>query len=170
MATDPKERLLQWLRDAHAMEAQAETMLKAQSERIKHYPALEARIAEHIKETEGQKQLLEGCITRLGGSIPTMKDAAGKMMATFQGLGGAMMSDEVVKGMGISYAFEHLEQATYRALIAAADACGDAETRRVCEQILEQEEAMGRWLAENQAQVVQAFLARDAAPDTEAKR
>tara|TARA_R100000049_G_C1878897_1_gene35970 strand:+ start:207 stop:329 length:123 start_codon:yes stop_codon:yes gene_type:complete len=31
-----------WLRDAHAMEKQAEEMLKAQAKRIEHYPALRA--------------------------------------------------------------------------------------------------------------------------------
>jgi ferritin-like metal-binding protein YciE len=36
MAT-PQENLLDWLRDAHAMEQQAEKMLKAQSERLEHF-------------------------------------------------------------------------------------------------------------------------------------
>ncbi|UVC15258.1 DUF892 family protein [Mesorhizobium onobrychidis] len=31
--TEPKERLVQWLRDAHAMEEQAETILSGQIER-----------------------------------------------------------------------------------------------------------------------------------------
>ena len=33
-----REHLLDWLRDAHAMEQQAEQMLKAQAARIEHYP------------------------------------------------------------------------------------------------------------------------------------
>ena len=43
-----------WLRDAHAMEKQAEEMLKAQAKRIEHYPALSARIDQHLHETEHQ--------------------------------------------------------------------------------------------------------------------
>ena len=39
MAT-ARENLLDWLRDAHAMEQQAETMLNAQVERLEHYPEL----------------------------------------------------------------------------------------------------------------------------------
>ena len=50
MATS-QENLLDWLRDAHAMEQQAEKMLKAQSERLEHYPQLKARIDQHIEET-----------------------------------------------------------------------------------------------------------------------
>ena len=36
------ENLLSWLRDAHAMEKQAEKMLKAQVARLEHYPKLKA--------------------------------------------------------------------------------------------------------------------------------
>lgn len=35
--TEIKENLLDWLRDAHAMEQQAEKMLTAQAGRIEHY-------------------------------------------------------------------------------------------------------------------------------------
>jgi ferritin-like metal-binding protein YciE len=47
MAT-PQEHLLDWLRDAHAMEQQAEKMLRAQSERLEHYPKLKTRIDQHL--------------------------------------------------------------------------------------------------------------------------
>ena len=52
--TDAREHLLDWLRDAHAMEQQAEQMLKAQAARIENYPALKARIEAHLEETLGQ--------------------------------------------------------------------------------------------------------------------
>lgn len=52
------DNLLDWLRDAHAMEQQAEKMLTAQSERLEHYPELKARIVQHIDETRGQRELL----------------------------------------------------------------------------------------------------------------
>ena len=55
MAT-PQENLLDWLRDAHAMEQQAEQMLKAQSKRLEHYPQLKARIDQHIELARCSKQ------------------------------------------------------------------------------------------------------------------
>jgi len=39
--------------------------------------------------------------------------------------------------------------ASYTILIATAEALGDTETQLVCEQILREEENMGRWLEEN---------------------
>lgn len=169
MAT-PQENLLDWLRDAHAMEQQAEKMLKAQSERLENYPQLKARIEEHIEETLGQQQLIDECLTRLGGSASTLKDVGGKLMAFGQAVGGSLMSDEVIKGAMAGYVFENMEVASYTVLIAAAKAAGDAETQAACEKILPQEVAMAQWLLEHLPELTQAFLQRSEAPDTQAKR
>lgn len=169
MAT-PQENLLDWLRDAHAMEQQAEKMLKAQSERLEHYPQLKARIDQHIQETLGQQKLVDECITRLGGSSSTLKDIAGKLMAFGQALGGSMMTDEVIKGAMAGYVFENVEIATYTVLIAAAKAAGDQQTVAACEQILPQEEAMAQWLLEHLPELTEAFLTRSANPEMEAKK
>src|SRR5690606_10615323 len=138
--------------------------------RSENYPKLQARIEQHIQETLGQQQLLEGCIQRLGGSPSAMKDAVGKLMAMGQAVGGMMATDEIVKGSMASYVFEHMEIASYRTLIAAAQAVGDMETQRVCEQILAEEEAMAKWLQENMAEVTQQFLVRDETPGVTARK
>ncbi|WP_460069325.1 ferritin-like domain-containing protein [Pseudomonas sp. H2_E05] len=169
MAT-PQENLLDWLRDAHAMEQQAEKMLKAQSERLEHYPRLKARIDQHIEETLDQQRLIDECLTRLGGSSSTLKDIGGKLMAFGQAVGGSLMSDEVIKGAMAGYVFENMEIASYTVLIAAAQEAGDAETKAACEKILPQEVAMADWLREHLPELTQAFLQRSAAPDEEVKR
>ncbi|WP_263145005.1 ferritin-like domain-containing protein [Pseudomonas sp. RIT-PI-AD] len=170
MSTSMKDNLLDWLRDAHAMEQQAEHMLKAQAGRLEHYPALRWRIEQHIEETQSQQQLLDRCITRLGGSASTFKDLTGKLMAFGQAVGGMVMSDEVVKGAMAGYAFENVEIATYTVLIAAAAELGDTETQAACEQILAQEKAMAAWLLEHLPEVTQAFMRRSADPELTAKR
>lgn len=168
---DPKvKNLVDWLRDAHAMEQQAEAMLKAQSQRLEHYPQLRARIEQHITETQGQRELIERCLARFDASPSTLKDIGGKIMAFGQGIGGSMMTDEVVKGAAMGYVFENLEIASYTVLITAAKDVGDIETQRACESILEQEVAMAQWLKDHLPEVVQAFLSRDADPDAVAKR
>lgn len=169
MTTRSRRTLLIWLRDAHAMEEQAETMLTATAKRLENYPELHARIREHIEETRRQAAMVRSCIERLGGDTSTIKDTAAKMMAMAQGLSGMFVSDEVVKASLASYTFEHMEIASYRALIAAAEACGDTETQRICEEILPQEEAMANWLAEHLPQTVKMFLTREDTPRTTAK-
>lgn len=168
--TDAGKHLDHWLRDAHAMEKQAEQMLSAQAKRIENYPELSAKIEEHLEETRSQIERLESCIDRRGETTSGMKDAAGKFTAMMQGFGGMFASDEVVKGSLASYTFEHFEIASYNALIAAADAVGDTRTRDVCAGILREEEAMANWLADHLDEVTVKFLARDQIDMDEAKR
>jgi ferritin-like metal-binding protein YciE len=167
---DINEIVNQWLRDAHAMEEQAEQMLKAQAGRIENYPQLKARIEQHITETQSQRQRLEQCLRSRGSDTSAMKDLTGKGMAMMQALGGAFAGDEVVKGGMASYAFEHFEVSAYRVLAAAAKTAGDMQTSRVCEEICREEEAMAAWLADNMAQVVETYLMREAASSDRAKR
>lgn len=169
MATK-QDNLLDWLRDAHAMEQQAESMLKAQADRLEHYPELKQRIEQHIQETLGQQTLLKGCIDRLGGSTSALKDMAAKLMAFGQAVGGMAVSDEVVKGAMAGYVFENIEIATYTVLIQAAKDVGDVETQRACEEILPQEIAMADWLRDHLPEITSAFLQRSQDPDAVAKR
>lgn len=159
--TNRQDRLAQWLRDAHAMEEQAETMLNAQASRLENYPELRQRIEQHIRETESQAERVQQCIERLGSSGSTMKDAGAKMMAFMQGLGGMFAGDEVVKGAMAGYAFEHLEISAYTALIAAAEEAGEQQIAVVCREILREEEQMADWLKQHLPNVTREFLARE---------
>jgi ferritin-like metal-binding protein YciE len=166
---NPKEHLADWLRDAHAMEQQSATMMRKLADRLEHYPELRGRIQRHIEETEQQAKRLEGCMKRAGAKTSALKDIAGKFTATIQGLSGVVVEDEVVKAHLAHYVFEHYEMASYRILIAAAEAAGDSETCGVCETNLREEEAMADWLADNLPATAQKYLQRDMA-DLDAKR
>jgi ferritin-like metal-binding protein YciE len=168
--TDMDERLNQWLRDAHAMEGQAERMLDGEAYRIENYPQLKARMEQHLLETRSQRERLERCLERRGTSPSGMKDLAARFVGMMQAVTGAAVGDEVVKGVLASYTFEHMEIASYRILIAAAEAAGDAETARVCQEILLEEEAMAGWLADAIPGITRAHLARAEAELEEAKR
>lgn len=163
MATSARENLIAWLRDAHAMEEQAETMLSAQYERLENYPEVKARIGQHIEETKQHAMLIKGCLDRLGEGHSALKDVAGK------GMGGVFASDEVVKGTLAGYTFEHMEIASYRILLTTAEYVGDQETASVCQRILNEEMAMAQWLEENTGAVTLQFLTRDES-DATAKR
>jgi len=170
MATQAQEHLLAWLRDAHAMEEQAETMLTSQIGRLKHYPDLRRKLEEHLSETKRQAELVNDCIMRLGGDPSTVKDTMGKMVAFGQGLSGLFVDDEVIKGSLASYTFEQMEIASYTVLVAAAEACGDTTTAAICARILKEEEAMAKWLAAQMPNLVRAFLQLDEIPGVAAKR
>lgn len=167
--TDPREWLVQWLRDAHAMEEQAETMLSGQLARLEHYPDLSTRIQMHLEETRDQQARLKECLDKIGEGTSTLKDAGAKLVATAQSISGFFAGDEVMKGSLANYTFEHMEIASYTMLITAATRCGEAEIAKICEQNLLEERAMAEWLENNLPGTVDLFLSRSARMSEAAK-
>ena len=163
------ENFMDWLRDAHAMEQQAEQMFSTTASRIENYPEMKQRFESHAQASRRQADMLRACIERRGGDTSALKDMAAKAVATAQGLSGIFVSDEIVKAAMSTYTFEHMEIASYRSLMAAADAVGDTEVRIVCEQHLAQEEEMADWLEEQLPLVTRQFLQRSAQPGATAK-
>ena len=159
-----------WLRDAHAMEKQAESMLEAMAGRIDNYPDLKARIEQHLSETKHQITLLESVFDRNDISRSVVKDSMSKMAAFGQSVGGMFTPDEIVKGAISSYVFEQFEIACYTSLIAAAEQAGDAEGVEIFKTILAEEEAMAKWALEHLPNVTQQFLLRSETPGVEAKK
>jgi ferritin-like metal-binding protein YciE len=159
----PEERLMEWLRDAHAMEEQAEQMLSMTSQRLKDYPDLRSKLVEHLEETRRQAITVRGCIERRGGSISLVKELVAKTTAVAQGLSGLFVSDEVVKALLAVYTFENMEIASYKVLIATADQVGDTHTRQACEAILAEEQAMADWVGQQLAPTTSEYLSRERA-------
>lgn len=168
--SEADERLLNWLRDAQAMEKQAETMLSGMEERIEHYPQLSKRLAQHLKETQHQAQRLDDALGQLGSSTSTLKDTAASLTSMMQNMITAMTSDEVMKGVLAGYAFEHYEIGSYRILIAAAETLGEKSIARICRENLREEEDMSQWLSQNIDQITAEYLEREDRGSERAKR
>jgi ferritin-like metal-binding protein YciE len=144
--TTAREHLIAWLRDAHAMEEQAKSLLETQIKRLKSYPSALPRLQEHLDETERQRAAVEECLRELGSDTSTLKDLSTKMMATMQGFTHMMSSDEILKHALANHAFERFEAASYRSLAAAADAAGEPRIAETARRILAEEERMGNWV------------------------
>ncbi len=168
--SEADERLLHWLRDAHAMEKQAETMLHGMEERIENYPHLRKRLSQHLKETQHQAQRLDDALGRLNSSTSTIKDTAASLTTMLTNLGAALAGDEVMKGILAGYTFEHYEIGSYRILIATAESLGDRETARICRENLREEEDMAQWLSQNIDQITAEYLDREDRGSDRAKR
>jgi ferritin-like metal-binding protein YciE len=160
---DIREHYLSWLRDAHAMEEQALTMMNGMLSRLENYPVLRARLEQHIKETERQAAALSQLLEARDSGTSTVKDTLGKATALGQAMGGMFADDEVVKGTMASYTFEHMEVAAYKVLISAAAVLEDTAAIGVFEQNLAEEQDMADWLFDHMDQTTRIFLARDEA-------
>lgn len=160
---DPKEHLIAWLKDAYAMEKQAIEILTRQADRIDNYPELTARLKQHLEETRWQASQIENCLEKLGSDTSSFKSGVGIVSANLKAMGTMFAPDEVIKDSMASTVFEHYEITNYKILIAAAEHAGEQEIANVCQQILQQEEAMADWLDEHIPETTMAFLARDSA-------
>lgn len=163
------DRLMEWLRDAHAMEEQSEQMFERTCNRIENYPEVRARFDAQRALSRRHADIVRQCIERRGGSRSALKDTAGKLMAFAQGASGLFVGDEIVKAMLAASTFEQMKISSYEILKAAAKAVGDDETQRACEQSLRDEQQMADWLEDNIEPVTVTYLRREEAPGATAK-
>lgn len=159
--THARENFLAWLRQAHAMEEHAVTLLTAQVRRIENYPDLGQRIADHLAETVEHEKALRQLLEHYCGGASTIKDVTARIAAAAHGVQAMLTNDEVIKGVIAGYAFEHSQIATYRVLIAAADELDEEHAVAVFERILAEETAMAAWLGEHLDAITRIFLMRD---------
>jgi len=137
---DIGEQLNKYLADAHAIEAQALTLL-AKGPAIAGASDLARAFEEHLEETKRHEQLIDGRLQARGAGSSKIKDAALALGALNWGGFFAAQPDTPAKLAGFAYAFEHLEIGAYELLRRVAQRAGDSETAAVADTILAQERA-----------------------------
>jgi ferritin-like metal-binding protein YciE len=147
--TDTQHIFVEGLRNAHAMENQALSIMKPQLSRIESYPDVARVLEKHIAETEGQIQRLETVLDSLGESKSGLKDLGLSMAGTMASLGHTVAPDEIVKNSFANFAFENFEIAAYKSLIALASKSGNTQAVDLLTLNLDEELAMADWLDQN---------------------
>ena len=135
-----KQDYIMGIQSAHALEKQATQLINRQLERIESYPEVAVVLQQHGAETEAQIQRLDGILQELGTSPSAIKDLATQMSGNMAALAHTVMSDEIMKNHFANVAFEAFEQATYRSLIAMAQATGHQHHVPIYEATLREEE------------------------------
>lgn len=153
-----QQSVLDWLKDAHAMEEGGAITLANHAATAHDYPEMQRKLKQHAETTRRHAELLKGCIERLGGHPSALKEAIGTVMGKVQGVANLPAKDTVVKNALGDFAAENFEIACYRSLIAAAEKVGDRRTADVCGQILRDEEEMAGWLAGQIPAITRTFL------------
>jgi ferritin-like metal-binding protein YciE len=153
-----KRVLVDWLRDAHAMERSSVDNLDRLADRFSRHPELSVRFREHWRESLNQVVALEVCLKKLGSDTSTFKDLTSRFVRIAQAYAGAISLDEPVKDCLAAYASTHLEIATYVSLRTAALELAEPEVAQMCDEHLQRERAMAGWLEEQIAEVTLEFL------------
>lgn len=127
-----KERTDEWLRNAHAAEAQAGTMLRGTAGRNEDYPDFSRRLREQAELCDSHARAIDQCLSERGSSTSLIKDATGQITALGQSLSGTILDDEVVKAALATSTFARMLTSSARILVAAAEEEGDTTTAQVC--------------------------------------
>lgn len=146
------------LRNAHAMERQALSIMRPQVNRLVHYDALCDRLEAHIGETESQLARLDQVLERVGESSSAMKDMAQSTAGAMAAMGHAAAGDEVLKNAFANLAFENYEIGAYTSLITAAKACGEHDAATLLQQSLDEERRMSDWVVDNIPSVTERYM------------
>ena len=155
--TTSHELFVTGLKNAHAMENQALSIMKPQAARLENYPEVEAQLNRHIAETEGQIARIDALLDGLGEDKSSLKDLALSVAGTFAAVGHTVAPDEILKNSMANNAFENFEIAAYKSLIALAQASGQTNAIPVLQQNLDEEIAMADWLDSNIGAVTLKF-------------
>jgi ferritin-like metal-binding protein YciE len=146
---DTRSIYITGLRNAHAMENQALSIMRPQASRIENYPEVERRLVQHIAETEDQIARLEQLLDVADEDKSSLKDMALSLAGSMAALGHTVAQDEIVKNSFANFAFENYEIAAYKSLIALATDLGETSAVSTLSQNLAEEQAMAQWLNDN---------------------
>jgi UDP-glucose 4-epimerase len=140
--------LLAYLRDVHALEGQAEKLLKSGAERVDD-EHLETVFRAHLGETRHHRERIAALLDERGAKPSLAKDAmlkaGGLNLTAFFGA----QPDSTTKLAGFAFAFEHLEVAAYELLARVAARAGDEGVVAAAEEILAEERRAAERVAES---------------------
>lgn len=159
-STDVRTLFITGLRNAHAMETEAEQLLKRQIERLDEHPDLKARLEQHLEETYVQQKRINDILSSLGESASSLKDTAMSLFGNMAAAAHMPADDEVLKNSLASFAFENYETAAYKSLIAIAERAGVGDVVAPLRQSCQEEEAMASWLSSQLEPVTRRYIDR----------
>lgn len=153
-----QELFITWLNDAHAFESMLVTSLEGQVKLAADHPQVQQGIEQHLEATKRHKEIVEECLSELGESSSGVKDTMAKVGGMMQGMMQAASGDTLVKAALQDYSAEHMEIASYQALIVAANELGHGSIASKLEIVLEDEMRMSEWLSSQLPMIVRAEL------------
>lgn len=154
-------KLVQWLDEAHAKEAELEADLGAHIA-LTQKASYKKRLQRHLTETRGHKRQVAARIKKLGGTAASgvqlpgvpgaVGEAAGKALAALKGQVGTARAaitqqpETHLRNAQEELREEHVEIAIYSRIEAFATEVGDRETAQLARSIRRDEERMAKYL------------------------
>ena len=157
------EAYMTGLRNQHAVETQAIGTIQNELPRMKAYPDLHAQMQADKDRSTTQAARLDDLLARHGTRKSLAKEVVTGAVATVAGFAHAGSGDDVLKNVLAAVGFKAYEIASYKVLLALADAAGAGEDKVVLEQSMKEEQEMGDWLGLHLPNLVHAYLQQKSA-------
>jgi ferritin-like metal-binding protein YciE len=141
MTDDIREQLTKYLTDAHSIEEQALAQLRTAPE-LAGDPELARAYREHLKETEGQEQLVRQLLEARGAKPSIAKDTEMKVGGKGFILFARLQPDTPGKLHAHALSYEALELSSYELLGHVAGRAGEPEVVAAAERIGAEEQRM----------------------------
>jgi ferritin-like metal-binding protein YciE len=177
-------KLVQWLNEAYAKEAELEADLTVHIGVTEKAP-YKKRLQQHLKETRDHKRNVERRIKKLGGKAATVNvpgvpkivgETAGKAVAGVKGQVGtarAMVTSQPethLRNAQDELREEHVEIAMYTRIEALAEEVGDRDTAKLARGIRRDEERMAKFLDSELRRLVKDVVRAEIPRDQRAQR
>ena len=143
-----REKLADYIEDAHAMEQNVAQMLNSMIATT-HDDEILQELEHHKMETERHEQLLRERLDAVGRGTSTRKQVQTIGGAFLKGVTDQVRGDKPGKNARDAYVTEHLEVAAYELLERLAIRAGDEATAEVARRNRADDEAMARKIALN---------------------
>lgn len=143
-----REKLIDYVQDAHAMELNVQAMLQSMIATTQD-ATVKRQLEHHLEETKEQADRLSDRLEALdaGGSI--RKQVTAVMGAGAKGVLDQVRGDKPGKNARDAYVTENLEIAAYELLCRLAERAGDQQTVDVCKHNLREELEMRSFVEKN---------------------
>ncbi len=155
-----REKLLDYIEDAHAMEQSVSRMLDSMISTTDDDEILET-LRHHKEETEAHEQRLRERLEALGRDTSARKEAQTLAATLAKGVADQVRGDKAGKNAWDGFTTEHMEIAAYELLERLAHRAGDAETAEVARTNRADEEAIAQKIASNWDKFLDLTLAEE---------
>lgn len=160
---DPKHEVIEWLRDAYAMERSREIFLEEMAKNDRYTIPCRTAAAMHLTETHQHAQSVESMLRSVGSDVSSFKTGLGLTAEAMKAPGAALSHDVPIKDLLTAYSMEHFEIACYEAIVAVADLAGLSQISNACKQIMQDEIRMAEVIQRELPRIVEESFSADAA-------
>jgi ferritin-like metal-binding protein YciE len=172
-------KVVQWLNEAHAKEAELEADLTAHIS-LTEKASYKKRLKDHLKQTKEHKRAVARRIKQIGGDPTTgplpgvAGEAAGKAVAAVKGQIGAVralvteQAETHLRQAQEELREEQVEIALYSRIETLAEQVGDRDTAQLAKRIRREEERMAKFLTAELTRLVKDVVRADIPRDQRA--